>query len=59
MKWESSGAYIVRIPFGPENKYIPKELLWPHIHEFVDGALNHIIQMSKVLGEQIGNRYPV
>ncbi|KAL3629678.1 putative protein serine/threonine kinase [Castilleja foliolosa] len=52
---ESSGAYIVRIPFGPKDKYIPKELLWPHVPEFVDGALSHIIQMSKVLGEQIGN----
>ncbi|XP_051141743.1 probable sucrose-phosphate synthase 1 isoform X2 [Andrographis paniculata] len=56
---ESSGAYIVRIPFGPREKYIPKELLWPHIPEFVDGALSHIIQMSKVLGEQIGNGHPV
>ncbi|XP_073132082.1 probable sucrose-phosphate synthase isoform X1 [Henckelia pumila] len=56
---ESSGAYIIRIPFGPKDKYIPKELLWPHIPEFVDGALNHVIQMSKVLGEQIGNEYPV
>ncbi|XP_021741795.1 probable sucrose-phosphate synthase isoform X1 [Chenopodium quinoa] len=51
---ESSGAYIVRIPFGPRDKYIPKEELWPYIPEFVDGALNHIVQMSKVLGEQIG-----
>ncbi|EPS71734.1 sucrose-phosphate synthase 1, partial [Genlisea aurea] len=56
---ESSGAYIIRIPFGPKDKYIPKELLWPHIPEFVDGALGHIIQMSKVLGEQIGNGRPV
>ncbi|KAK9268984.1 hypothetical protein L1049_000751 [Liquidambar formosana] len=56
---ESSGAYIIRIPFGPKDKYIPKELLWPHISEFVDGALNHIIQMSKVLGEQIGGGQPV
>ncbi|KAJ7942348.1 Sucrose phosphate synthase [Quillaja saponaria] len=56
---ESSGAYIIRIPFGPRDKYIPKELLWPHIPEFVDGALNHIIQMSKVLGEQIGCGRPV
>ncbi|XP_010250236.1 PREDICTED: probable sucrose-phosphate synthase 1 [Nelumbo nucifera] len=56
---ESSGAYIIRIPFGPRNKYISKELLWPHIPEFVDGALNHIIQMSKVLGEQIGGGQPV
>uniref|UniRef100_A0A7N0TB91 Sucrose-phosphate synthase n=1 Tax=Kalanchoe fedtschenkoi TaxID=63787 RepID=A0A7N0TB91_KALFE len=56
---ESSGSYIVRIPFGPKDKYIAKELLWPHIPEFVDGALNHIIQMSKVLGEQIGSGEPV
>ncbi|XP_047941719.1 probable sucrose-phosphate synthase 1 isoform X1 [Salvia hispanica] len=56
---ESSGAYIVRVPFGPKDKYIQKELLWPYIPEFVDGALNHIIQMSKVLGEQIGNGHPV
>ncbi|KAK8619992.1 hypothetical protein V6N13_066481 [Hibiscus sabdariffa] len=56
---ESSGAYIVRIPFGPRDKYIPKELLWPHIPEFVDGALKHIIQMSNVLGEQIGSGKPV
>ncbi|XP_076892443.1 putative sucrose-phosphate synthase 1 [Bidens hawaiensis] len=56
---ESSGAYIIRIPFGPKDKYIPKELLWPHIPEFVDGALSHIIQMSKVLGEQLGGGHPV
>lgn len=52
---QSSGAYIIRVPFGPKDKYIPKELLWPHIPEFVDGALCHIIQMSKVLGEQVGD----
>ncbi|KAM1046606.1 hypothetical protein ACFX1X_026338 [Malus domestica] len=56
---ESSGSYIIRIPFGPKDKYIPKEELWPHIPEFVDGALNHIMQMSKVLGEQIGGGKPV
>lgn len=56
---ESSGAYIVRIPFGPKDKYIAKEHLWPHIPEFVDGALSHIKQMSKVLGEQIGVGKPV
>ncbi|GLU01289.1 hypothetical protein SLE2022_186010 [Rubroshorea leprosula] len=56
---ESSGAYIIRIPFGPKDKYVPKELLWPHIPEFVDGALSHTIQMSKVLGEQIGGGQPV
>lgn len=56
---ESSGAYIVRIPFGPRDKYLPKEHLWPHIQEFVDGALSHIMQMSKVLGEQIGGGQPI
>ncbi|KAJ4758091.1 Sucrose phosphate synthase [Rhynchospora pubera] len=56
---ESAGAYIIRIPFGPRNKYIPKERLWPYIQEFVDGALNHIVQMSRVLGEQIGDGEPV
>ncbi|KAA8548384.1 hypothetical protein F0562_000068 [Nyssa sinensis] len=34
---ESSGAYIIRIPFGPRDQYLRKELLWPHIQEFVDG----------------------
>ncbi|WVZ93615.1 hypothetical protein U9M48_039580 [Paspalum notatum var. saurae] len=56
---ESSGAYIIRIPFGPRDKYIPKEHLWPHIQEFVDGAIVHIMQVSKVLGEQIGSGQPV
>ncbi|XP_027165518.1 probable sucrose-phosphate synthase 2 isoform X2 [Coffea eugenioides] len=56
---ESCGAYIVRIPFGPRDKYLRKELLWPHLQEFVDGALAHILNMSKVLGEQIGGGHPV
>ncbi|KAL0310159.1 UNVERIFIED_CONTAM: putative sucrose-phosphate synthase 2 [Sesamum calycinum] len=56
---ESSGAYIVRIPFGPRDKYLRKELLWPYIQEFVDGALAHILNMSKALGEQIGGGQPV
>eukprot|EP00249_Psilotum_nudum_P022282 c28453_g1_i1 orf=396-3629(+) len=56
---ESSGAYIVRIPCGPRDKYIHKELLWPHIQEFVDAALSHILNMAKVLGEQVngGEKY--
>ncbi|KAB1213658.1 putative sucrose-phosphate synthase 2 [Morella rubra] len=56
---ESSGAYIIRIPFGPRDNYLRKELLWPYIQEFVDGALAHILNMSKVLGEQIGQGQPV
>ncbi|AES70069.2 putative sucrose-phosphate synthase [Medicago truncatula] len=56
---ESSGAYIIRIPFGPRDKYLPKELLWPYVQEFVDGALTHILNMSKALGEQVGGGQPV
>jgi sucrose-phosphate synthase len=52
---ESEGAYIVRIPCGPRDKYLRKELLWPYIQEFADGALNHILHISKVLGERIGS----
>ncbi|CAB4320253.1 unnamed protein product [Prunus armeniaca] len=40
---ESSGAYIIRIPFGPRDQYLSQELLWPYIQEFVDGALAHIL----------------
>ncbi|KAL5223101.1 hypothetical protein ABZP36_027814 [Zizania latifolia] len=52
---ESAGAYIVRIPCGPKDKYLRKEALWPYLQEFVDGALAHILNMSKALGEQVGN----
>lgn len=55
---EGGGAYIIRIPFGPR-EYIPKELLWPHIQEFVDGALVHIMEIAKSLGDQIGDGKPV
>jgi sucrose-phosphate synthase len=53
---ESGGAYIVRIPCGPKDKYLKKEALWPYLQEFVDGALQHIMNMSKVLGDQFGNK---
>ncbi|XP_073003315.1 probable sucrose-phosphate synthase 2 [Typha latifolia] len=56
---ESAGAYIIRIPCGPSNQYLRKELLWPYLQEFVDGALAHILNMSRVLGEQIGGGQPV
>ncbi|KAL6492757.1 sporulation-specific protein 4 [Orobanche gracilis] len=54
----SSGAYIIRIPCGPPHKYIPKELLWPCIPEFVDGALSHIVNMARALGEQVNAGKP-
>ena len=33
-------AAIIRIPFGPK-RYVRKELLWPWLGQFVDGALKH------------------
>ncbi|XP_028090807.1 probable sucrose-phosphate synthase 4 isoform X3 [Camellia sinensis] len=54
----SCGAYIIRIPCGPRDKYMPKESLWPHIPEFVDGALGHIVNMARVLGEQVDGGKP-
>ncbi|CAM0909260.1 unnamed protein product [Alopecurus aequalis] len=56
---ENSGAYIIRIPFGPKDKYLAKEQLWPYIQEFVDGALSHIVHMSKIIGEEIGRGHPM
>ncbi|KAL0326447.1 UNVERIFIED_CONTAM: putative sucrose-phosphate synthase 4 [Sesamum radiatum] len=56
--FDSSGAYIIRIPCGPPEKYIPKESLWAYIPEFVDGALSHIINMAKALGEQVNAGKP-
>ncbi|XP_068651934.1 sucrose-phosphate synthase 4 isoform X2 [Aristolochia californica] len=49
---DSGGAYIIRLPCGPPEKYIPKESLWPYIPEFVDRALAHIVGMARGLGEQ-------
>lgn len=55
---ENSGAYIIRIPFGPKDKYLAKEHLWPFIQEFVDGALSHIVKMSRAIGEEISCGHP-
>lgn len=55
---DCGGAYIIRLPCGPRDKYIPKESLWPHIPEFVDSALSHIVNMARVLGEQVNGGKP-
>ncbi|KAI4318256.1 hypothetical protein L6164_026045 [Bauhinia variegata] len=54
----SCGAYIIRLPCGPRDKYIAKESLWPYIPEFVDGALNHIVNMARALGEEVNGGKP-
>lgn len=38
----SSGAFIVRLPFGPTDKYLRKELLWPHLRELADRGVAHV-----------------
>uniref|UniRef100_A0A5B7C9U3 Sucrose-phosphate synthase n=1 Tax=Davidia involucrata TaxID=16924 RepID=A0A5B7C9U3_DAVIN len=55
----SCGAYIIRIPCGPRDRYIPKESLWPHIPEFVDGGLGHIVNMARALGEEVDGGKPM
>lgn len=40
------------------NRYIPKESLWPYIGEFVDGALSHIVNVARALGEQANSGKP-
>ncbi|WOL01578.1 putative sucrose-phosphate synthase 4 [Canna indica] len=50
---DACGAYIIRLPCGPRERYIPKERLWPHIPEFVDRALAHITNVARALPEQV------
>ncbi|KAK9167805.1 hypothetical protein Scep_002996 [Stephania cephalantha] len=55
---ESCGAYIIRLPCGPRERYIPKESLWPHIPEFVDEALAHIVNIARALGNEVEGGKP-
>jgi len=45
------GSYIVRLPCGATNKYIPKEQLWPHVREFADRGILHVNKMLQKMGE--------
>ncbi|XP_073003587.1 probable sucrose-phosphate synthase 5 isoform X2 [Typha latifolia] len=49
---DGCGAYIIRLPCGPRDRYIPKESLWPYIPEFVDRALAHITNVARSLADQ-------
>ncbi|KAG4982473.1 hypothetical protein JHK87_027222 [Glycine soja] len=46
------------LPADLVKRYIPKESLWPDLAEFVDGALGHIVNMARVLGEQVNGGKP-
>ncbi|CAO2143789.1 unnamed protein product [Urochloa humidicola] len=49
----TGGAYIIRLPCGPRDKYLPKETLWPHIPEFVDRALAHVTNVARALADHL------
>lgn len=40
-------AFLVRIPCGPR-RYLHKEVLWPHIEQFIDNMLYHFSRMDRV-----------
>lgn len=46
---ELGGAYIVRLPCGPPDKYVRKELLWPHVREFADRGIAHVTKTLSAL----------
>ncbi|GAB4822201.1 hypothetical protein N2152v2_009247 [Parachlorella kessleri] len=48
---EHGGAYIVRLPCGPTNQYIRKELLWPYVREFADNGIAHARRMLGAMAE--------
>ena len=38
---------IIRIPCGPR-RYLRKEVLWPHLDSFADGAIKYLHQLKRV-----------
>ncbi|CAO2152462.1 unnamed protein product [Urochloa humidicola] len=54
----TGGAYIIRLPCGPRDKYLPKESLWPHIPEFVDRALAHVTNVARALADHLAASDP-
>lgn len=38
---DTGGAFIVRLPCGPKQEYVRKELLWPYVREFADRGIAH------------------
>lgn len=43
----AEACYITRIACGPPG-YIRKELLWPHLREFIDNTLHHFRRIGRV-----------
>ncbi len=51
---DGSGAYIIRLPAGNPAVYLRKELLWPHLREFADNALEYICAQQQQLATECG-----
>ncbi|KXZ52724.1 hypothetical protein GPECTOR_8g118 [Gonium pectorale] len=47
---DPTGAFIVRLPAGPQDVYLKKEDLWPHVREFADRAISHVRSVLARLG---------
>lgn len=43
----SENAYLIRLDCGPR-RYLRKEVLWPHLHGFIDRALQHVRSVGRV-----------
>ncbi|KAL4458202.1 hypothetical protein ABPG75_013067 [Micractinium tetrahymenae] len=48
---ELGGAYIVRLPCGPPETYVRKELLWPYAREFADRGIAHATNMLAAMAD--------
>eukprot|EP01025_Chloroclados_australasicus_P020334 TRINITY_DN2143_c0_g2_i1.p1 TRINITY_DN2143_c0_g2~~TRINITY_DN2143_c0_g2_i1.p1 ORF type:complete len:1092 (+),score=166.59 TRINITY_DN2143_c0_g2_i1:189-3464(+) len=46
---DSGGAFIVRLPCGPVDKYVRKEDLWPYVREFADKGIEHVRNMMSFM----------
>ncbi|MBU2746184.1 glycosyltransferase, partial [Acidithiobacillus caldus] len=42
------GVRIVRLPFGPRDRYLPKEQLWDHLPSLVDRTLQWLRETGEV-----------
>jgi len=48
---EFGGSFIVRLPCGPTDEYVPKERLWPYVREFADRGIVHVNSMLSKMTE--------
>ena len=52
-----AGAFIIRLDAGSPDVYLRKELLWPHIREFSDRAIEHLSAQKTALEAAHGREF--